>query len=52
MSGVPVYEGQTGRSWGHSLVAVEGLFDTIVWECSDCREVRTKKEFYQNVDCR
>lgn len=51
MSGHPSFPGQTGRSWGHSLVAVEGLFDKVVWECTACGEVRIKKEYYENVDC-
>jgi hypothetical protein len=51
MNGKPNYPGETGQSWGHPLVAVEGLFGNVVWECGVCGEVRTRKQFYENVDC-
>jgi hypothetical protein len=51
MSSEPNYAGERGNSWGHPLLAVEGLFANLVWECQNCGSVRTEKQFYQYVDC-
>ncbi|PSP83006.1 hypothetical protein BRC83_08195 [Halobacteriales archaeon QS_1_68_17] len=50
-AGSPRSPNDTGRSWGHSLRAVRGRFSELVWECIDCRKRRTRKQYYENVDC-
>lgn len=50
-NGTPDRVGDTGNSWGHELLAVEGRFNDLVWRCMECDVVRTKKQHYENVAC-
>lgn len=49
----PDAKGDEARSHGHRLVAVEGQFIDLVWECRDCgrKAGRTTARVWRTNDC-